>query len=357
MSLKLALLGFGVVGQGLAEHLVSNGEKANKAVGFDPVVVAISDLKKGSIYDPDGLDLTKVLQCLKDHGTLDNYPDSDQLVRGLDAVSTIVETNADAIVEATFTNVVTGEPAITHCKTAFEAKKHVVMTNKGPIALAYQELKKQAEDEGVFLGYEGTVMSGTPALRLPETTLIGNTITKISGILNGTTNYMLTRMEEGLTYKNALKEAQEQGYAEADPTSDLEGYDATYKVVILANAVMGKPLLIEEVERQGLHTLQEDVVREAAASNQCWKMLGTIEELEDGTVAASVKPVLIERTHPLAAITGATNAITYSCNMSGDITLTGAGAGKSETGYALFIDLIYCHLFIEKQNQVVSTFR
>lgn len=357
MSVKLALLGFGVVGQGLAEHLIQNQEKAKQEVGFDPVVVAISDFKKGSIYDPNGLDLTKVLQCLQQHGTLDLYPTSDELVRGLDAVSTILETNAEAIVEATFTNVLTGEPAITHCKTAFEAKKHVVMTNKGPIALAYQELKKQAEDHGVFLGYEGTVMSGTPALRLPQTTLIGNTITKISGILNGTTNYMLTRMEEGKTYDEALKEAQVQGFAEADPTSDVEGYDAMYKVVILANAVMGKQLSIEDVDRQGLHTLHEDAVRKAAATNQCWKMLGTVEELEDGTVTASVKPVLVDVNHPLASIKGATNAITYTCNMSGDITLTGAGAGKSETGYALLIDLIYCHLYIENKKQVVSTSR
>ncbi|WP_054708346.1 homoserine dehydrogenase [Bacillus sp. JCM 19041] len=357
MTLKLALLGFGVVGQGLVEHLINHGKKVKEEVGFEPVVVAISDFKKGSIYDPKGLDLKKVLEALYTFGSLDEYPDSSDLVRGLDAVTTILQTNANTIVEATFTNVLTGEPAITHCKTAFDAKKHVVMTNKGPIALAFHELSELAKKNGTFLGYEGTVMSGTPSLRLPQTALIGNTIHKISGILNGTTNYMLTEMEAGKTYEEALKEAQALGYAEADPTSDVEGYDAMYKVVILANAVMGMRITVDDVERKGLNTLSPNDITEAQKNDQCWKMLGTVEITTDGTIHAAVKPVLLDKSHPLAAVSGATNAITYSCNMSGDITLTGAGAGKSETGYALLIDLIHCELHMKNQSQVLQNLR
>lgn len=354
MTLKLALLGFGVVGQGLVEHLINHGEKVKEETGFVPMVVAISDFKKGSIYDPKGLDLKKVLEVLHTFGSLEEYPDSSDLVRDLDAVSTILQTNANTIVEATFTNVKTGEPAITHCKTAFAAKKHVVMTNKGPIALAFHELSELAKKHGTFLGYEGTVMSGTPSLRLPQTALIGNTIHKISGILNGTTNYMLTEMETGKTYEEALKDAQSLGYAEADPTSDVEGYDAMYKVVILANAVMGKRITVGDVERKGLDTLSTNDISEAQKNNKCWKMLGTVEETADGTIHAAVKPMLLDKFHPLAAVTGATNAITYSCNMSGEITLTGAGAGKSETGYALLIDLIHCERQMKNQSHVLE---
>ncbi|KQL50973.1 MULTISPECIES: homoserine dehydrogenase [Bacillaceae] len=350
MKLKLALLGFGVVGQGLVEHLIQHGEKAKEEVGFHPVVVAISDFKKGSLYDPEGLDLELLLHTLETTGSLEDYPQSKGLIRDLDAIATIIESNADVVVEATYTNVKTGEPAITHCKTAFQHKKSVVMTNKGPIALALKELESLAKENNVFLGYEGTVMSGTPSLRLPKTTLIGNKITKISGILNGTTNYMITQMEKGFSYESALKEAQEKGYAEADPTSDVEGYDAMYKVVILANAVMGKDITVEQVEREGLNTLTREAILASKEKQSCWKMLGTVEERENGVVHASVKPVEIPLTHPLASIGGATNAITYSCNMSGDITLTGAGAGKRETGYALFIDLIYCHLHVQSQS-------
>ena len=157
-------------------------------------------------------------------------------------------------------------------------------------------------------------------------------------------------MEKGFSYESALKEAQEKGYAEADPTSDVEGYDAMYKVVILANAVMGKDITVEQVEREGLNTLTREAILASKEKQSCWKMLGTVEERENGVVHASVKPVEIPLTHPLASIGGATNAITYSCNMSGDITLTGAGAGKRETGYALFIDLIYCHLHVQSQS-------
>lgn len=352
MKLKLALLGFGVVGQGLVDHLIHNSEKAKEEVGFDPIVVAISDFKKGSIYDPNGLDLALVLETLEETGSLDTYPGSNELVRGLDAIETIIESNADVVVEATYTNVKTGEPAITHCKTAFEHKKSVVMTNKGPIALALKELEQLAKENSVFLGYEGTVMSGTPALRLPKATLIGNEITKISGILNGTTNYMITQMEAGKSYEAALAEAQEKGYAEADPTSDVEGYDAMYKVVILANAIMDKSITVDQVEREGLNTLSREAIVAAKANQRCWKMLGTVEELPNGDVRASVKPVEVAMDHPLASIGGATNAVTYTCNMSGEITLTGAGAGKSETGFALMIDLIYCHLHVQKQATI-----
>src|SRR5690606_7598075 len=239
MAHKLAFIGFGVVGQGLAEILLHKKEALKQNEDFEADIVAISDFMKGSIYHPNGLDIETALQVLKDTGNLENYPHSPGLVTGWDSLRTIRESNADTIIEVSYTDVKTGQPAIDHCKSAFENGKNVVMTNKGPVALAYKELSEIAERHGVSWGFEGTVMSGTPALRMPITTLAGNEITEIRGILNGTTNYILTKMEmEGVTYEDALIEAQALGYAEADPTSDVEGYDARYKIVILSNYVM-----------------------------------------------------------------------------------------------------------------------
>jgi len=340
MSHKLAFIGFGVVGQGLAEILLDKKEELKQKEGFEATVVAISDFLKGSIYHPNGLDLEVVLNTLKETGNLENYPQSPGLITGWNSLQTIVGTNADTIIEVSYTDVKTGQPAIDHCKAAFESGKNVVMTNKGPVALAYKELSEIAEKNGVYWGFEGTVMSGTPSLRMPIVTLAGNEIKEIRGILNGTTNYILTKMEqEGVTYEAALKEAQALGYAEADPTSDVEGYDARYKIVILANYVMGIPLSVEDVSCKGITEITLTDIEEAKAEGKRWKLLAKVKK-ENGTIIASIAPEKVDITDSLASIGGAVNAITYECDLLGPVTLSGAGAGKTETGFSLLIDLI-----------------
>ena len=340
MRQKLAFIGFGVVGQGLAEILRDKQAFLQKEEDFEVEIVAISDLMKGSIYHPDGLDIDKVLKVLRETGNVENYPDIKGLVKGWDSLRTITDSNADTIVEVSYTNVKTGQPAINHCKAAFESGKNVVMTNKGPIALAYKQLSDLAEKHGVSWGFEGTVMSGTPALRMPKLTLAGNEITEVRGILNGTTNFILTKMEEeGVTYEDALKQAQEFGYAEADPTSDVEGYDARYKIVILANYVMNAPLKVEEVACTGISGITLADIHEAKTEGKRWKLLAKAYK-EGGKITASIAPEKLEMTDPLAAISGATNAISYECDLLGTVTLSGAGAGKVETGFSLLIDLI-----------------
>ncbi|MEW9667445.1 homoserine dehydrogenase [Ammoniphilus sp. 3BR4] len=339
MAHNIALLGFGVVGQGLVEIIRDKGTALQQELGFDAKIVAISDLMKGSLYHPKGLDLNAALDAVKETGKLDAYPDTPGLIRGWDSFQTIRESNADTIVEITFTDVKTGQPAIDHCRAAFESGKNVVMSNKGPVALAYQELSQLAKENGVRWGFEGTVMSGTPALRMPITTLAGNDIHGIVGILNGTTNYILTKMEEGKTYEAALKEAQELGYAEADPTSDVEGYDAQYKVVILANVVMNAPLKRDDVACEGISHLTPQDIEWAKSEGKRWKLLARASK-EGDKVIAKVGPEAIPLTDPLAGIMGATNAVTYQCDLAGPITLVGAGAGRTETGFSLLIDLI-----------------
>lgn len=338
MTHKLALIGFGTVGQGLAQILQDKEETLRQNHGFEARIVAASTLSKGSLYQPDGLDIAKLLAAVKT-GDLANYPDAPGLERGWDNLKTIRESNADTIVEVSHTNLTTGQPAIDHCRAAFESGKHMVTANKGPVALAYHELAALAKSKGVGFGIEGTVLSGTPALRLPLAALAGNEITELRGILNGTTNYILTKMEEGLSYDAALQQAQELGYAEADPTADVEGHDAAGKVVILANVVMNTPLKQAAVACQGITRLTAADIQQARAEGKRWKLIGRIKK-EGGHVVASVAPEAIPLTDPLAGVMGATNAITYECDLVGPITLVGAGAGKVQTGFALLIDLI-----------------
>ena len=342
MTQRLALLGFGVVGQGLAEIILNKAESLKESTEFEAKIVAISDVMKGSIYHPEGLDIKTALNVIKETGKLDSYPDSEGLIRGWDSLTTIRESNADTVVEVTFTDVKTGQPAIDHCKAAFESGKSVVMSNKGPVALAYQELAELAKKNNVRWGFEGTVMSGTPALRMPLTSLAGNDVTEIRGILNGTTNYILTQMEEGMSYEAALSQAQSLGYAEADPTSDVEGYDARYKIVILSNTVMNAPLKVEDVDCKGITAITLEDVQLAKEEGKRWKLIARAKK-EGERVVATIAPEKVELIDPLSSITGATNAVTFDCDLAGPITLVGAGAGRIETGYSLLIDLINIH--------------
>jgi homoserine dehydrogenase len=336
---KLAFIGFGTVGQGLAEILRDKGDILRDTIAFEAQVVAVSDLLKGAVYHPEGLDLAKLLAVVQATGQLDDYPDSPGLERGWDSFKTIRQSNADSIVEVSYTDIETGQPAIDHCRAAFESGKNVVMSNKGPVALAYAELSTLAKQNGVRWAFEGTVMSGTPALRMPLTALAGNEISEIRGIFNGTTNYILTQMEEEMEYEAALKQAQELGYAEADPTADVEGYDALGKVVILANVIMSTPLRKEDVPCQGISHLTVKDVIEAKAEGKRWKLIGRVKK-EGDRVIASVGPEKVRWSDPLAGVMGAMNAITYECDLAGPVTLVGAGAGRLETGYSLLIDLI-----------------
>ena len=185
-------------------------------------------------------------------------------------------------------------------------------------------------------------MSGTPALRVGMEMLAGANVTRVQGILNGTTNYILTQMESGTNYGNALAEAQQKGYAEADPTGDVDGHDAAGKVVILANLLMDLPLTMRDVTCEGITHLTVDDIRAAAEAGERWKLIAAVEKTSDG-FTASVEPQRVSLSHPLASIAGATNAITYTTELLGEITLVGPGAGRVETGYALLEDMLAIH--------------
>lgn len=338
-TFRLALIGFGNVGQGFAQILAERGDALALRYGAQIQIVAVSDLLKGAVYDPNGLDPRALLDTVRATGKVDtvNAPH-----HGWDAQKTILETNANVVVELAYTDLKTGEPAFTHLKLALENNQHVITTNKGPIALHYAALKQIADTHGVTIGAEGTVMSGTPTLRLGMEMLAAANITRVMGILNGTTNYILTQMENGATYADALQDAQARGYAEADPTGDVEGFDAAGKVVILSNLLMQTPLAMNDIDRTGITQLTPQDIADARANGERWKLIGKLEK-ENGQWRASVRPTRLPLTHPLASVMNATNAITFSTDLLGDVTLVGAGAGRMETGYAILEDVLALH--------------
>ncbi len=334
--MRLIFVGFGTVGQGLAELLIEKKDLLSSMYGLEPVVVGISDEMKGSVLDPEGIDLLKALDLVKAEKLL---CDMDVGKYDGSALDMIRDADADVMLEATYTNIKTGEPATSHIKAALEKKVHVVTTNKGPLALHYHELAQKAEAKGVQFLFEGTVMSGTPLINLLRETLAGSTIKEIKGILNGTTNYILTRMEEGLSYGDALKKAQELGYAEAVPDADVLGWDALAKVTILAKVVYGAKVNPFDYPCQGITKITATAIEEAKGRGKRFKLIGKVWS-EKGIAKAAVAPEEVDISHPLASVMGATNAVTITTDTLGNVTIVGPGAGRKETGYSMLIDLI-----------------
>lgn len=314
-----------------------------KTYGFEYSIVAVSDIVKGSVFCEDGLDEGELLDLVRTETPLDQYSrPGDRCVTGWDSIKTIRDTNATVVCELTYSDIKTGEPAITHVKEAMESGKHVVTSNKGPPALAYRELSRLAIRNGVQFLIEGSVMAGTPLIKMAQNHLAGAHISAIKGILNGTTNFILTEMEKGTSYQSALTQAQNLGYAEADPTADVEGFDALAKVAILAGAVLDEDLKPEAIPVEGITHLTDKDVKTASSRNKRWKLLGQVFRTDDG-VKASVGPEMVELSHPLSEVSGPMNAVTFSTDLLGDVTIKGPGAGKEATAFAVLSDLMEIH--------------
>jgi homoserine dehydrogenase len=337
---KIALVGFGGVNRALAQLICERNQLWQSTLGFTLKIVGVTDLFLGSIMNPEGLDALALTNLPSAKGAFKQL-EGGQAEAFNEAV--IKQSGADIISEATFTNPVDGEPATSFCRWALQSGKHVVTTNKGPVALHANELRNLAKSRGALFEYEGSVMSGTPVIRLAKQALAGAEISGFEGILNGTSNYVLTCMEKGFAFSDAVRKAQELGYAEADPTADVEGYDVRLKVVILANELLNAQLSVSDVTCKGISGLQSNDIETALGNGQRWKLIGKAIRNADGDVTASVEPQLLDSDHPLTGISGATNAISFSSEMLGKVTVSGPGAGRVETAYALLSDIIAIH--------------
>jgi homoserine dehydrogenase len=261
----------------------------------------------------------------------------------LDPLEMIERCEADIIAELTYTDIQTGEPATTYIQKALQSGKHVVTSNKGPAALHYPELRDLAKKKKVHFRIEGTVMSGTPVFTLYEGGFAGNTVKEIKGILNGTTNFILSKMEmDNMDYREALALAQKLGYAEADPTADVEGFDALAKIVILSNVILEGNVRPSDVKREGISAISRDMALAAKQEGFRYKLIAQTKR--DGfNITASVSPQKLPLSDPLAGVMGAQNALTFDLDLLGKVTIQGPGAGKTETGHAILQDMLAIH--------------
>ncbi len=336
--MRINLIGFGVIGKGLARTLVKKEAWLKKKYGFEPEIVSISDVT-GTVYSENGVDLKKTLQTVERTGRIIDC-EGAQMLTGLEAVK---ELEADLMVEVTPTNVKTGEPGLTHMLEAMKKGKHVVTSNKGPLALEYARLVSSAKKNGVSLKFEAAAGGAMPLINLANEVLSGDEIQSIKGILNGTTNYILTRMtKEGTGFDSTLREAQELGIAETDPTHDITGSDTASKLVILSNAIMGTDVSYKDVDIQGITRITPEAVHLAKEEGYVIKLIGEI-----GPDVLEVAPKLVPENHPLN-VDGTLNVATFKTDLAGEITVVGIGAGSLETNSAILSDII--HIYKESQR-------
>jgi homoserine dehydrogenase len=328
--MRVLLIGFGAVGRSFAEILVQDGKRLAKEHGLRPKVVGIAD-SKGVVIANGGIDLQEAIQSKAGTGSLNALGGYRE---GASAMDMVKEVDCEVVIETTPTELTKGEPGLSHVRTALMQKRHVVCTNKGPLAIAMPALMELAHHNRVIFKFSGTVGGGTPVLDFAKKCLEGSTMRSLRGILNGTSNYILTRMaSEGISMRDALDEARRLGYAEADPTYDIGGFDTACKLVITSNYLLGTNMSINDVDIGGIEGVTPERVEQAKAAGSVVKLIGSVAK------TAKVAPEEIQATHPLN-VSGTFNAITFDTDNSGEITLVGKGAGGRETASSIVRDLM-----------------
>jgi len=327
--LRIILCGFGVVGQSLIKLFESRAEDLYAKYGLKPRVVGVFD-SKGSAVDPSGLNFNKLIEVKKKFGTVKNYGDIKNSMSGIELLKNV---EADVLIETTASNYKDAEPGMTHITTAMKKGMHVISVNKGPLALAFPSLLELATYNQVMFKFSGTVGGGTPILDYAKNSLSGERITSFAGILNGTTNYILTNMGTGVTYEGALKDAKDKGYVEADETLDLDGLDAAAKLVILANWIMGMKVTLPDINCTGIRKVTVEDIKKAAKNNCTIKLIASCNK------ELVVGPKEVSNDDPLC-VNGTLNAIAFTSEHSGTQTIIGKGAGGMETASSILRDLL-----------------
>ena len=309
--IKIALLGYGTIGSGVAEVLEINKESITKRAGEEIEIKYVLDLRDfpGDPIQP---------KIVHDYEVIVKDPEIRIVVEAMGGV----------------------EPAYTFVKRALEAGKNVATSNKALVAKHGAELMAIAKERDINFLFEASVGGGIPIIRPLNSSLTADEIEEITGILNGTTNYMLTKMtNEGSEFDDVLKEAQDMGYAEADPTADIEGYDACRKIAILTSLICGNHVDFEEIHTEGITGITATDIKYAAAMGKTIKLLASSRKVEDSYYAL-VAPFMLSKEDPLYNINGVFNAVFVHGNMLGDAMFYGSGAGKRPTASAVVADIV-----------------
>jgi len=286
--------------------------------------------RNGSAIDPSGLDINRLIDVKKKYNSVKKYADTKNSISGIEIINDL---EAEVLIETTESNYKDAEPGMTHIVNAMKRGMHVISVNKGPLALAFPSLMEIAAYNQVLFRFSGTVGGGTPILDFAKNSLRGERIVSFSGILNGTTNYILTNMANGMSFNDALDDAKQRGYVEANESLDLDGLDAAAKLVILANWIMGMKVVMSDIKITGIRKIDSADIKRAVEKNSAIKLIASCDK------ELTVAPKEISTVDPLC-VSGTLNAISFTSEHSGTQTIIGRGAGGIETASSILRDLI-----------------
>lgn len=333
---KLALLGFGNVGQALARLLLQKQDSIQSQYDITFSATGIATGRHGAAIDPDGIDLTRALEMVQRGQRL------DALSAGLlpeDAIDFIRRCGAQVLFENTPVNYETGQPALDHLECALDMGMHAITANKGPVVHAYRRLTDLANSKGKKFFFESTVMDGAPVFSLFRGALPVADLRSIRGVLNSTTNLILTRMEAGETFEQAVAYAQRIGIAETDPSGDIDGWDAAIKVAALATVLMDIPLKPEQVEREGIRGITSEEILRAKNQGKRWKLVCSAVK-EGNHIHARVAPEIVGANSPMYGIEGTTSIVQFESDVLGLLSIIEQDPGPHTTAYGLLADFL-----------------
>jgi homoserine dehydrogenase len=335
-KIHVAITGMGNVGRRLLELIQRKAELAANRFDIELLISGICD-SSGAILDPNGINIDHALAAKQNKKSVCTINSG---VAGMKAAEFMENVKADILVELTPTNLKDGEPGLGAIRTALKKQMHVVSANKGPLVLAFSELGGFAKSENLRLLYSATVTGGLPTLNVGTRDLCISDVHKIEGILNGTTNYILTRMAEGQSYSDALKKAQEIGMAETDPSLDVDGWDAACKLVIIANSVLRRPTTLSDINVEGIAGVTMEQLQKASSENEVIKLVALAEKTAED-YKFSVRPTSLARSHRLASINSGMMGVIYQTDINGQIFLSIDEEDPYPTAAAVLRDIIH----------------
>jgi len=332
----ILMLGFGNVGKAFARLLLDKKADLQTMYDLELQVVGIGTGSHGRAIRNQGIDLQQALDMVAAGSSLDSLNVGSPLASAQDILQAC---EADVLVETTPVNYQTGEPGLGLVRTALEQGMHAVTANKGPVVHGYRELSALAAEHGRRFYFESAVMDGAPVFGVCRECLPGSRILRFRGVLNSTTNLILTEMEKDRSFDEAVRYAQSIGIAETDPSGDVDGWDAAIKVAALATVLMNKPLTPDQVERTGIASITLEQVQQARQQGKRWKLICEASRGDSG-VEASVQPMLLTAEDPLYHLEGTSSAITFHSDTLGPITLREDSPGPETTAYGLLADTL-----------------